>query len=235
MEHIEQHEILMRILMVSLLLISGIIAHAQEKINQLDSEGRRHGLWKKYYDEDENQLRYEGTFEHGREKGLFRFYQPGQDHPAATKLFSVENDTVEVKFFTQRKNLISEGKMKDSLRIGLWKYYHQNSDKLMMTENYKNGNLEGEKITYYENGTPAERSFYSNGQLEGEKIMYSVKGVVLEHLTYTNGELHGPAKFYNGKGELVTEGNYKNDRHYGVWKYYENGKLKQEKDFSSQK
>ena len=221
------------ILTFTVIFLTFFSLSAQDSLNQRDKEGRRHGPWKKFYKEYPEQLRYEGTFEHGHEKGLFRFYQPGQEKPAATKLFSEDSDTVEVKFYAQNGKVISQGKMKDSLRIGQWNYYHNNSNDLMMVENYEQGKLQGEKRTYYKNGNLAEKAFYKDGLLHGEKIMYSDKGVVLEHLTYRNGELHGPAKFYNGKGELVTEGNYRNDRHHGIWKYYENGKLKEEKDFSS--
>ena len=222
----------MRILFCLCLLLTFLTAPAQDTLNNFDEHGERHGPWKKYFEEDPNQLRFEGEFVHGKETGLFRFYKLGLKKPAATKHFSPDSNIAEVKFLSQKGKVISEGKMQDTTRLGEWKYYHKNSDKLMMLEHYENGILNGEKITYYENGQPAEKAFYMNGELHGEVFMYSEKGVVLEHLTYENGELHGPAKFYNGKGELVTEGNYKRDKHHGIWKYYENDELKEEKDFS---
>ncbi len=208
-------------------------ASAQEEINQLDANGKRHGLWRKTFEENPNQVRYEGRFEHGKETGLFTFYILGQDKPAATKFFSPDSDTAQVKFLTQKGSVISEGKMLGEKRVGEWKYYHLNSDKLMMTENYTDGMLEGEKVTYFENGTPTEKSNYKAGELHGEQLIFSEKGVLLKKFTYSNGELHGPARIYNGKGELLIEGNYRNDKHHGIWKYYENGNLKEQKDFSA--
>lgn len=221
----------MKNLFLSILLILSLSSLAQEEINQYDSNGRRHGEWKGYYEDDPSQLKYEGTFEHGREIGLFKFYQPGLKKPAATRVFSPDSDTVEVTFLTQKGKVISKGKMKGRERIGQWTYFHNNSDRLMMTENYKNGILNGEKIIYFDNGQVAEKASYTNGVLHGERILYSEKGVVLEHLNYEEGKLHGPAKFYNGKGELLTEGTYRDDQHHGLWKYYENGELKEEKTF----
>lgn len=221
----------MKKLLFPIFLILSIAAYSQDEINKYDSNGKRHGEWKGYYKNDPSQLQFEGFFEHGREKGVFKFYQPGLKKPAAIKLFSPNSDTVEVTFLTQKGKAISKGKMKGQERVGQWIYFHNNSDKLMMTENYENGILHGEKITYFDNGQIAEKAFYKNGTLHGERILYSVKGVILEHLNYTEGKLHGPAKFYNGKGELLSEGTYRDDQHHGLWKYYENGELKEEKSF----
>ena len=46
---------------------------AQEKINQLDEQGNRHGLWKGTHKET-NRPRYEGVFSHGKETGVFKYF-----------------------------------------------------------------------------------------------------------------------------------------------------------------
>lgn len=204
-----------------------------QEINQFDQNSKRDGIWRKYFEEDTTQIRYEGTFEHGNEIGLFKFYQLGEENPVATKLFSAGSDIAELKYYSQDGDVISEGKMRGETRIGEWKYYHENSDKLMMTENYEDGILSGPQLTYFPNGKLTEKAIFKNGELEGEKFIYAENGVVLKHLNYKNGELHGPAKFYNGKGELLIEGQYKHDKHDGIWKYYEKGSIKEEKNFSA--
>ncbi|MGB7784789.1 MAG: toxin-antitoxin system YwqK family antitoxin [Salinimicrobium sp.] len=206
--------------------------YAQDQLNQKDDNGKRHGAWKVYFEDHPVQLKFEGDYEHGLRTGVFKYYQEGLKHPVATMLFDPKNDTVEVKYLSQGGKVISEGRMVDKQRIGTWKYYHKDSDKLMMVEHYENGLLEGEKLTYYDTGKLAEKSHYIKGELNGEKQLFSEKGVVLQDLTYENGELHGPAKIYNGKGELLSEGSYKRDKHWGLWRYYENGNLKEEKNYS---
>ena len=37
---------------------------------------------------------------------------------------------------------------------------------------------------------------------------------------------------YDKGGNLVLEGIYRKDKKHGIWKYYEDGKLKEEKDFT---
>ena len=220
------------VLFLCFLSFPGIALAQNDTINQVDKNGNRHGFWREYYDESSEMLKFEGEFSHGKESGLFKFYEQGLKQPTAIMEFSTLSDTVKGKFLTQQGKIVSEGHFVDQQRTGIWVYYHDGSDKILMTENYKNGVLHGIKKTYYPDGQLAEKANYLNGNLHGEWFMYSEDGVVLEHLTYDNGELHGPAKFYNGKGELVTEGNYKRDMHHGIWKYYQNGKLKEEKDYS---
>ena len=222
----------MKLYTICFFLLLNFSVYAQEKLNQLDEDGRRHGPWKEYFDEDSGQLKFEGEFVHGKRTGLFRFYQEGLKNPAATMFFDPNSDTVEVKYLSQAGKTISEGQMLNQKRTGRWTYYHKNSDKIMMTENYVDGKLHGKQTTYYDTGKIAEEANYQEGLLQGERLLYSEKGVILEQLNYDRGELHGPAKFFNGKGELRSEGSYKRDKHHGTWKYYENGQLKEEKDYS---
>lgn len=219
------------LIFISLFLFTGSAASAQEEINQHDAHGRRHGHWKEYFDNDKRQPKFEGQFAHGKKIGLFKFYQEGVKHPVALMEFDPGSEVVEAKYLTQKGKTISEGKMVDQQRTGLWTYYHKNSDKIMMIENYRNGELHGEKKIFYDNGVLAEEAIYVNGKLHGPRKVYSVKKVVLEDLNYENGELHGPAKYFNGKGELLNEGEYRRNKHHGTWRYYENGKFKEEKDF----
>lgn len=220
-----------RFLLLMLLVAATIPAGAQEQVNTYDSTGQRHGPWKEYFDTKGTQLKFEGRFEHGERTGTFKFYQEGFKQPVAIMEFDPASDVVKAKYLSQSGKTISEGEMLNRQRSGLWTYYHKNSDRVMMTENYKDGKLHGQKKVYYDNGEPAEEATYLNGKLHGNRKLYSVKGIVLEDLTYKNGELHGPAKFYNGQGQLMNEGLYRNDKHHGTWRYYENGKFKEEKDF----
>ncbi len=212
------------------LIFTGSFIFGQE-YNKFDAEGKRHGKWRKRYENTE-QLRYEGAFDHGKEVGEFKFYKLSSgDFPTATKIFSKDHDTVTVKYFTKKGKVISEGKMVDKNRVGLWKYYHNDSNKIMMTEHYLLGKLHGEQLTYFDNGQLTEKNNYVDGKREGIRIMYSEDGIKIKEFTYENDQLHGMTKYYDTKGVLLIEGNYKRDRKDGIWKYYENGKLSEQKLF----
>ncbi|WP_299395244.1 toxin-antitoxin system YwqK family antitoxin [uncultured Gelidibacter sp.] len=208
--------------------------HAQSGINQFDANGERHGLWRKNY-EGLDQPRYEGTFEHGKEVGVFKFYKldKKQSVLSATREFSPDSDDISVKFFSSKGKLISEGHMKDTLFVGKWVYYHNKTKAVMTVEYYKNnGKLEGERTVYYETGQVAELSNYVNGKIEGVSQIFSDKGVLIKEFTYKNDMLNGMSKYYNGAGEMLAEGAYRNDKKHGIWKFYENGVLTEEKDFT---
>lgn len=214
-------------------LIITSIGFAQD-INQLDANGKRHGIWKKKYDKT-NILRYEGEFFHGKEIGLFKFYKKRSNKAVltATKQFNENNNIAEVKFFTTLGKVISEGQMDGKTFIGEWKYYQKNSKRLLILEHFDNqGKLIGERLIYYKNGEISEKQNYKNGELHGLSLWYSESKILLKEYIYENGELHGMSKFYNAVGDLIVEGAYKRGKKDGIWKYYENGELIDEKDFS---
>lgn len=214
-------------------MISSITIFGQE-YNGFDSDGKRHGKWKKRYENTEK-IRYEGTFEHGKEVGEFKFYKlSSEGQPTAIKLFSKNDDTVRVKYFTSKGKILSEGGMIGKNRVGKWIYYHQNSKKIMMEEFYTDGKLNGDQLTYFDNGKLTEKTTFVNGKREGHRFVYSEEGIVFKKFTYENDQLHGLTQYYDTKGNLIIEGNYKRDRKNGIWKYYKDGKLDEQVLFPKQ-
>jgi antitoxin component YwqK of YwqJK toxin-antitoxin module len=223
--------LLNRYLFIVAIILSGNLCLAQEKINQYDDDGKRHGVWKKYY-ENSDQLRYEGTFEHGKEIGVFKFYCGDcEDNPTVIRTFNVNDRSAHVQFFTVKGKLVSEGKMIGKDRIGKWVYYHKSSDKVMTLEIYNNGKLDGKKVTYYTNDQITEETEYKNGLKNGMNNFYSPEGIQIKKLIYKNGLLHGPAYYFDSNGSLILEGNYKNGKKNGLWKHYEDGALIKEETF----
>lgn len=226
----------MNLKLAGVFLFISLVAFAQD-INQFDSNGKRHGVWKKNF-EGTKQIRYQGTFEHGKEVGEFKFYKLVKKKSVltATKVFNPNDNSAQVTFFASNGKVISEGKMVGKLYVGKWIYYHNKSDQIMTLENYNSkGELEGEKLVYYKDGVVAERVNYLAGKQHGKSYWYSVKGVVLKEFNYDKGELHGIAKYYHPKGDLIAEGSYKQGKKVGIWKYYEDGKLMEETNFSAPK
>jgi len=220
-----------KFLLVLILFLTNFIVKSQEDINQFDAQGKRHGIWKKTF-EDSDQIRYEGAFNHGKEIGIFKFYcSDCKKNPAIIKTFNEKDDTAQVVYLTIKGKLISEGKMKGKNRIDEWLYYHKRANSIMTKEFYTDGKLDGLKTTYYLNKIIAEELAYKNGIKEGINNYYSPDGVLLKKLIYKNDELHGPAFYYDALGNVTLKGNYKNGRKHGVWKYYKDGKFIKEETF----
>ena len=155
------------ILAICLILLSSIGLRAQNKLNQLDDKGAKHGLWKGYHPESKR-LRYEGTFNHGKEVGVFKFHDDTQAGTViATREFNAADQSVYTIFYDQKNNKVSEGKSVNKLNEGVWKYYHFESKTLMTVENYKKGKLEGKRTVFYADAKPAEEAQYTNGLKQG--------------------------------------------------------------------
>lgn len=195
-------------------------------INQYDEEGRRHGVWKKYYDNTRN-LRYEGEFDHGQEIGTFKFYDISNSRrPSATRTYVQGNDSILVKFYSKKGQLRSEGQMIGKNKEGKWKYFKRGyRNNLFMEEPYKEDQLHGWKIIYFPNGQITERTFYQNGTKEGLQQIYADDGSLLQEYNYKHDRLHGYSKSFDGHGNMHSEGGYKQGLRDGEWKYYTNGKL----------
>ncbi|MGY5850191.1 toxin-antitoxin system YwqK family antitoxin [Salegentibacter sp. F14] len=211
-----------------LLLVIFLQGYAQEKINQTDQQGRRHGLWKVNF-EGTDQLKFKGTFEHGKETGKFKFYKKGiQNHPTAIMEFQ-NGSTAQATYYTQEGKPISKGRLINRKRAGTWVYFHNRSEDTMMVETYAEGRLNGLQITYFPNGVIAEKTEYKNGKKHGESLIYGKNGQPLQHLNYENGELHGKAIYYNATGDTLIKGQYKKDQKTGNWRYFKEGNFEDEK------
>lgn len=219
----KNNKTLIFLLVASILSIH--VALAQSSINKLDDKGQRHGIWKKFYNND--RVRYQGQFSHGKEIGIFKYYSAASsEHPISIKEYNKENDLAEVSFYTENGLLLSKGKMQGKLRVGKWLYFHEDGKTVMSEENYIDGHLDGAYKTFYVSGKPTEIAFYKGGLLDSVYRKYSIKGHLYQHFTYKNGKLNGKAVYYNRKtGILTTKGQFFNDLRTGTWENYVDGEL----------
>jgi antitoxin component YwqK of YwqJK toxin-antitoxin module len=205
---------------------------SQTDFNKLDSEGKKHGSWKGFYVESKRP-KYEGSFFHGKEIGIFKFFDDTKvGSVIATREFNGNDNVAFTIFYDQANNKVSEGKVVNKLFEGQWKYYHQGAQTVMATENYKNGKLEGLRAVFYPNGTIAQEINYKNNLKEGVYKKYAENGAVLEESIYKNNNYSGLAVFKDPDGNIVSKGNFVNGKKSGIWTFFENGKQLKEVDMS---
>jgi antitoxin component YwqK of YwqJK toxin-antitoxin module len=208
---------------------------AQTDFNALDDKGRKHGVWKGVY-EGSGRPRYEGTFEHGVEIGVFNFFDDTKAKSIiATRAFNPKENSCYTIFYDQKKNVVSEGKEINRLREGQWKYYHKASKAIMTLENYKKGKLEGTRTVYYPSGKVVDEMFYKNGLKEGVYKKYSENGIVLENSFFKNGEYDGEAIYKDPNDLVVAKGKFKDGKKVGKWQFFVNDKLSSEEDMDKPK
>lgn len=209
----------------SIAFMSIQFSFAQVEINQLDSNGERHGIWRKYY--SNKRVRYQGKFNHGKEIGVFKYFSAANsDHPVVIREYNNDNSITEVSFYNLDGLLESKGKMKGKNRVGKWLFFHENGKAVMSEENYIAGKLHGEYKTYYNSGKSTEIAHYKDGLLDSVYRKYSIKGHLYQHFTYKAGKLNGKAVYYSRKtGALTTKGAFKNNIRVGIWENYVDGEL----------
>lgn len=212
-----------------ILLLAFQSVFAQE-VNKTDENGQKHGLWKGIYPESKRP-RFEGTFEHGKETGLFKFFDDTKAGTViATREFNLKNNSCYTIFYNQRKNKVSEGKSVNKLNEGEWKYYHEDLPIVMTSEMYSKGKLEGVRKVYYKNETPAlaEETTYKAGIKNGPYKKYAENGVVLEESNYKNDQYDGPAVFRSAENVVTSRGIFKNGKKTGIWEFTKKGALVKE-------
>jgi antitoxin component YwqK of YwqJK toxin-antitoxin module len=208
---------------VYLLLLMVCSSGAQE-INKLDDKGLKHGFWKGYY--ESKRLRYEGEFAHGKENGIFKFFDDTKANTViATREFNSTDNSCYTIFYNQKGFKVSEGKLINKVYEGQWKYYHYDSKELMTSEFYVKGKLDGVRKVYYKNGVLAEETSYKLGKKEGVYKKYAENGIVLEESIYKNDVYHGLAIFKDADDTITAKGIFTNGKKTGMWDFKENGKL----------
>lgn len=211
-----------------ILFFTFTFAKSQEKINQVDENGKKNGLWSGYFQESKRP-KFEGNFEHGIEIGTFNFFDDTKAKSImATRTFSENGKVAYTIFYDQNKNIVSEGKSVNRLNEGDWKYYHETSKDIKMIEKYINGKLTGIKKLFYKNGNLAEESEYLNDKKNGLSKIYTEKGIAMEEAFFKNGQYEGLAIFRETNGNIASKGIFVNGIKKGKWQFYENGKLKKE-------
>lgn len=216
-----------------LVLLSGFFAQAQNQINKLDEKGNKNGLWSGNYPDTKN-LKYEGTFDHGKEIGIFTFYDNTKTKRViATREFNPIDNSAYTIIYDQLKNKVSEGKVINKLSEGKWIYYHKASKVIMSTEFYTKGKLEGIRSVFYPSGKIAEEMMYKNNLKNGVYKRYTESGIVLEESNYKDDQFDGDAIFRDAdEGHVVSKGKFTNGKKTGLWQFYERGKLVKEVNMS---
>jgi len=216
-----------------LIFLNVFCIQAQNDYNKLDEKSNKHGLWKGIYEDTKNP-KYEGTFEHGKEVGVFTFFDNTKTKTVvATREFNPKDNSARTVFYDKNKNKVSEGKVVNKLYEGQWKYYHKASKSIMATENYSKGKLEGLRSVFYPSGKIAEEMVYKNNLKNGFYKRYTETGIIIEESNYKNNQFEGLAIFRDADdGTIVSKGKFVNGKKSGIWQFFEKGKLVKEENMS---
>ena len=152
-----------------------------------------------------------------------------------------------VKGFGEDGTPLYSGQFYDGNMEGIYKEYHE-SGKIFkeisdVIEYYPNGRiknkahfidgeLNGEVISYSENGNIIEKVFMKGKLLDGEAFVYYPSGKLKEKDFFKNGKSEGESIIYYENGNVKQKSTFKNDKREGdLFIYYPSGKLLQKRNF----
>ncbi|MBZ0243030.1 MAG: hypothetical protein K8F24_07445, partial [Bacteroidales bacterium] len=171
-----------------LLFFCPVLLFAQaenEALNKTNANGQKQGEWKVNY--PDGTLRYQGSFADGKPVGTFQYYDSTGLLKAVNE-FKSNGLIAYHQTYAESGFVIAKGKFVEQQKDSTWLYYSADDSTLVSIENYKNGVLHGESITFYANGKPAEILHYDRGVLHGEWKKYFVDGVLQTAAFYENGQ-----------------------------------------------
>ena len=204
------------ILIVSIISLS-ISSYSQE-LNQVDDMDRKQGKWLKTY--VNGVTKYDGQFRNDKPYGTFTYYYENGEKKAITS-FSDDGIIAYTNIFHQNGKPLADGKYINQLRDSTWNFYSDIDGKLIASENYKQGKLNGKSILYYaDTNKEAEVTEYKNDIKDGIYLKYFPDGKLMTEGFYRNGQFHGEFVVYHENGTFEIKGRYNNGLKEGNWDYY---------------
>jgi uncharacterized protein len=208
----------------------------QQEINRKDARGLKQGPWKFFY-ENSQQVKWEGTFKNNLKNGTFREYD-------------INGKVIKTEEYLNGElvDMVSINNKGQSVKMEVRREYYPNAqDRIVGT--YKNGVPDGVFREYSMEGDVIGSKVYREGKVTGEGILddsgleqghwkyfYYPKGKIKSEGDYKDGKKIGVWKYYHENGNLMQIGSYVDDKPEGIWKwYYENGKALREETYKNGK
>ena len=209
---------------VFFLILMGLLSSTVHGQNKKDSQGRKQGVWEKYYP-DAKTLIYLGQFKDDIPYGEFKYYYPSGKIKSIVRHKGVKRSYA--WFYFENEELMSEGLYRDMKKDSLWKNYNAQGY-LLSTEVFKNNKLNGERRVFYiqdqvETGEIkcASIEMYKDSILDGPYSQYLSAGVKVQEGNYLSGAKHGLWKSFHPNGTLASMIKYRNGKAYGYSSAYD--------------
>lgn len=214
----------MKIILTYLLLLIGPATFAQ--VNQKDAQGRKQGAWKKTYP-GSTVLKYSGQFKDDKPVGKFIFYYESGSVQAVV-VHRKDGKTSDAQLLHQSGYLMARGKYVNEKKDSAWVFYDDRGV-ISSQENYKNGELDGQRVVYYEpvNGEyrVAKYDYWKNGVRDGEYKRYHPNTELAEAGKWVNGKREGKVTHYWPNGRTQKVESWQDGKKHGFWiTYDESGK-----------
>lgn len=205
-----------RLLIALFLSVFTSILYAQE-INQVDAQGKKQGIWKKYYPSNDG-LFYEGQFKDDMPVGVFKhYYEEGE----LKSITTYSSEIVRSEVFYPNGHLMAKGNFIDQKKDSIWTYLDSDGW-LSLREGYKEGQKSGLSISYYPDASIAVEQNFNNDLENGKFTQYYPNGNKEAEGNYLSGNYNGDYTYYYESGKKMHYGEFINGKRNGMWIFYNN-------------
>ena len=203
------------------------VVNKKEEINRFDSDGKKVGVWKEYY--ENGKIKLEQTFFHGEKDGISKKYdkkgklqelESFDKGKRKSNNFSLGIELTEIKF---KDGLYAKGVLVKNRKNGLFKVY-DNSNKELYCIFYKSDTL-----VY-------KGRFDSINNKTGEWLYFWPNGNIKKSGKYVLNEKNNEWKYFYENGSIQQKGNYVKNKPHGTWEWwYESGQKRRMEDYENGK
>lgn len=171
---------------------------------------------------ESGQIKTKITYRNGVPTGHGLEYFPDGNPREDTDYSNNGRDRRITRYFDAAGQLAQAGEQyKNNRPTGTWREFYPDGKTPRKTEAYgPTGRLQGERLTYFENGQIQARQPYLSGFMAGVGQEYFPSGKLRKETTYVRSVLLGPFRELREDGTLAVSGRYRNSRQSGVWTYF---------------
>lgn len=206
----------MRVALALGLILNGLLVLSQ--VNQVDSKGRKQGVWEKVYP-GTVVYQYRGQFKDDKPVGKFSYFYESSKVKAVIN--HEPSGRSEAFFYHESGVLMSHGIYRNLKKDSVWTNYVP-SGRLSTKETYKNDSLHGQRVVYFVPEDPEDKSqrvsavmYFDNGQLHGDYTEYFIDGTIMRKGKYEYGKMEGPWEEFHPNGKRSILYRYKNGVKHG--------------------
>lgn len=190
------------------------------------------GHWKFYNYKGE--ITDEGEFKNNKEIGIWKKTDWMGNIGEGEMIDGLQ--TGQWKFLHYHWKNPSYGEMKLGKKVGIWKAYHNKNNKLAEEGEYVDDKKVGTWIHYHDNGEKEfEEKYNENGLLDGERITWDEQGNILSTETLKNGQLNGFRRNFINQKLVGEEEASDGERLWSKTYFRENLNIKSEFNFDKNK
>lgn len=187
------------------------------------SKGKMHGQ-ATYYNPESQKIVMEGTMKNGRPFGDCKIYYAdgGIKRVVNYDSLGVVRRVTDFDSITQKPIIETDHVQTDTIRNGVFKYFHENSGVLDYVVTYKDDRWNGPLFSYDSlTQKLKQEGWYKNDMMDGEWKYYFPNGS-LEHVSHFKNDLLEGYSFGNDSltGKKVVEGYFVAGKKDGKWQHY---------------